>query len=72
MLAQVLSAALRGIDAFPVTVEVDVSFGLPVFAMVGLPDDSAEPDVPARHVSVSMLHIVRVEPAGPTATVPSA
>lgn len=40
MLAQVLSAALRGIDAFPVTVEVDVSFGLPVFAMVGLPDAS--------------------------------
>ncbi|MEP7118106.1 MAG: YifB family Mg chelatase-like AAA ATPase [Acidobacteriota bacterium] len=34
------SAALRGIDAFPVSVEVDVSFGLPVFAMVGLPDAS--------------------------------
>ena len=40
MLAHVLSAALRGIDAFPVTVEVDVSFGLPIFAMVGLPDAS--------------------------------
>ena len=40
MLAQVQSAALRGIDAFPVAVEVDVSFGLPVFAMVGLPDAS--------------------------------
>ena len=40
MLAQVRSAALRGIDAFPVAVEVDVSFGLPVFAMVGLPDAS--------------------------------
>ena len=40
MLAQVQSAALRGIEAFPVSVEVDVSFGLPVFAMVGLPDAS--------------------------------
>ena len=40
MLAQVKSAALRGIDAFPVAVEVDVSFGLPLFAMVGLPDAS--------------------------------
>ncbi len=34
------AAALRGIDAFPVVVEVDVSFGLPVFALVGLPDAS--------------------------------
>ena len=40
MLAHVQSAALRGIDAFPVAVEVDVSFGLPLFAMVGLPDAS--------------------------------
>lgn len=38
MLAQVQSVALRGIDACPVFVEVDVSFGLPVFALVGLPD----------------------------------
>lgn len=41
-------------------------------ALVGLPDKPAEPDVPARHVSVSMLYIIRVEPLGPTATVPSA
>ncbi len=40
MFAHVQSAALRGIDAFPVAVEVDVSFGLPLFAMVGLPDAS--------------------------------
>jgi magnesium chelatase family protein len=40
VLAHVHSAALRGIDAFPVSVEADVSFGLPVFAMVGLPDAS--------------------------------
>jgi magnesium chelatase family protein len=40
VLAQVLSAALVGIDALPVSVEADVAFGLPVFAMVGLPDAS--------------------------------
>jgi len=36
----VRTAALFGIDAFIVNVEVDVSFGLPFFAMVGLPDAS--------------------------------
>jgi magnesium chelatase family protein len=38
MLARVMSAALAGIDAKPVQVEVDVSEGLPVFTIVGLPD----------------------------------
>jgi magnesium chelatase family protein len=40
MLACLRSAALVGIDAVPVHVEVDVSFGLPSFTMVGLPDAS--------------------------------
>ena len=40
MLAQVQSATLVGVDALPVSVEADVAFGLPVFAMVGLPDAS--------------------------------
>ena len=40
VLAQVQSAAVVGIDALPVSVEADVAFGLPVFAMVGLPDAS--------------------------------
>jgi magnesium chelatase family protein len=40
MLAQLRTAALVGIDAVIVQVEVDVSFGMPVFAMVGLPDPS--------------------------------
>jgi magnesium chelatase family protein len=40
MLASVRSAAVFGIDAAPVTIEVDVSFGLPAFAVVGLPDAS--------------------------------
>jgi magnesium chelatase family protein len=38
MLACLRTAALFGVEASPVQVEVDVSFGLPVFTMVGLPD----------------------------------
>src|SRR5262245_18194431 len=37
MLARLQSAAVFGIDAYPVQIEVDVSFGLPSFTMVGLP-----------------------------------
>jgi len=40
VLASLRSAALFGIDAHPVHIEVDVSFGLPQFTMVGLPDAS--------------------------------
>ncbi|MCC7417187.1 MAG: YifB family Mg chelatase-like AAA ATPase [Acidobacteria bacterium] len=40
MLACLRTAALFGVDAWPVEVEVDVSFGFPSFAMVGLPDAS--------------------------------
>src|SRR5919108_2789304 len=40
MLASLRTAAVFGIDACPVHVEVDVSFGLPSFTMVGLPDTS--------------------------------
>ena len=38
MLASLRSAAVFGIDAYPVQIEIDVSFGLPNFTMVGLPD----------------------------------
>lgn len=38
MLAIVRSAAILGIDAYPVHVEVDISSGLPSFATVGLPN----------------------------------
>jgi magnesium chelatase family protein len=38
VLATLRSAAVFGIDAYPVHIEVDVSFGLPHFTMVGLPD----------------------------------
>ena len=38
MLASLRSAAVFGVEAYPVHIEVDVSFGLPHFSMVGLPD----------------------------------
>ena len=42
MLAQVDSAATLGIDAYIVRVEVDISPGLPLFAIVGLPDAAVQ------------------------------
>jgi len=38
MLAHVQSSAIIGLDAVPVDVVVDVSPGIPAFAIVGLPD----------------------------------
>ena len=38
MLATLRSAAVFGVDAYTVHIEVDVAFGLPHFSMVGLPD----------------------------------
>jgi magnesium chelatase family protein len=38
VLASLRSAAVFGVDAYPVQIEVDVSFGFPHFTMVGLPD----------------------------------
>lgn len=38
MLASLRSAAVFGVEAYAVQVEVDVSFGFPSFSMVGLPD----------------------------------
>jgi magnesium chelatase family protein len=40
MLFKIASAALQGIDAYVVDVEVDVSGGLPNYTVVGLPDAS--------------------------------
>lgn len=42
MLATLESAAVIGIDASPVHIEVDLSFGLPRFQLVGLPDASVK------------------------------
>ena len=38
MLYKIASAALMGIDAYVVEVEVDISYGVPVYITVGLPD----------------------------------
>jgi magnesium chelatase family protein len=38
MLAKTKSAAVLGVDAYPVDVEVDLAPGLPTYATVGLPD----------------------------------
>jgi magnesium chelatase family protein len=38
MLVKVTSAALHGIEAYPVDVEVDICAGFPTFVTVGLPD----------------------------------
>ncbi len=42
MLAKVSSAAILGVDAFEVLVEIDISGGLPSFMVVGLPDAAVQ------------------------------
>src|SRR3989304_5732618 len=42
MLSKVNSAAVLGLDAQPVEVEVDISDGLPTLTIVGLPDKAVE------------------------------
>lgn len=42
MLAKVLSGAVLGIDAYIVDVEVDLSFGIASFGVVGLPDSAVK------------------------------
>ncbi|MDR7435411.1 MAG: YifB family Mg chelatase-like AAA ATPase [Armatimonadota bacterium] len=68
MLARVRSAAVLGMDAYPVEVEVDVSMGLPGFTIVGLPDAAVNEakervraaiknsnyEVPARRITVNL------------------
>ena len=38
MISKVQSYALSGLEGVPVTVETDISKGLPAYEMVGLPD----------------------------------
>jgi len=45
LLARVHSAALIGIEAFPIEVEVDVYAGLPSIAVVGLPDNAVKESI---------------------------
>lgn len=68
MLARVHSAAVIGIDAVPVDVEVDVGAGIPMCAIVGLPDPAVREarervrtairnagyEMPARRVTVNL------------------
>lgn len=42
MLARCSSGALRGLEALPVTVEVDIAPGLPGLRVVGLADAAAQ------------------------------
>ena len=42
MLAKILSSAVIGVDAYLVEVEVDISYGLPNFTIVGLPEVSVK------------------------------
>jgi magnesium chelatase family protein len=41
-IAEVSSGAVIGVDAFPIRVEVDLSFGMPSFQIVGLPESSVK------------------------------
>ncbi|MDR1913634.1 MAG: YifB family Mg chelatase-like AAA ATPase [Clostridiales bacterium] len=42
MLAKVISGAIQGIDGYIVEVEVDLSRGMPMFELVGLPDSAVK------------------------------
>src|SRR5437764_2714165 len=68
MLAAICSAAVLGIDAYDVTVEVDVALGLPQWTTVGLPASAVKEsrervgaallnsgfDVPPRRITVNL------------------
>jgi len=68
MLSRVLSAAVLGIDAYQVEVEVDIARGLPTFSTVGLPEGAVKEskervksaiknsgyDYPARKITVNL------------------
>ena len=57
MLAAVSSFGLSGIDAYPVTVEADLSRGLPAFEIVGLPDAAV------KAVSYTHLDVYKRQPS---------
>jgi len=42
MFAKVNSFQVSGLDAYPVTIEVDISYGLPTIIIVGLPDNAVK------------------------------
>ncbi|MEP6756349.1 MAG: YifB family Mg chelatase-like AAA ATPase [Chthonomonadales bacterium] len=68
MLAHVFSSALFGIDAYPIDVEVDITTGMPMWNLVGLPDAAVKEsqervrsavrnssyDFPARRITINL------------------
>lgn len=42
MLSKIFSVSLLGLEVFPVEIEVDVAYGLPAVAVVGLPDTAVK------------------------------
>ena len=42
MLSKIYSYGLLGLEAYPITIEVDVSSGLPSTVIVGLPDNAVK------------------------------
>jgi magnesium chelatase family protein len=68
MLAQLTSGALRGVDAYPIQVEVDLASGLPGISVVGLPESAVREgrervaaalqnsgyDIPPRKITVNL------------------
>ncbi len=42
MLAKSTSFALSGLDAYPITIETDITNGLPQIIIVGLPDNAVK------------------------------
>ncbi len=85
MLARIMSCALRGLDGVTVMVEVDISGGLPFFAVVGLTDTAvqesrervraairnSEYEFPMRRVAVSLAP-ADLRKAGPAYDLPIA
>ena len=78
MVSRLMSFGLMGIDAFPVTAEIDISRGLPAFEIVGLPDAAVKEskervrsalknagfDFPAKRITVNLAP-ADVKKAGP-------
>ena len=65
MLAQVLSSAVLGVDAYIVDVEVDIALGLPTFNTVGNP--SALSTMIPGNETTSVTSTVRGAPSTPGA-----
>lgn len=57
MYAKVNSLGLFGLDAFPVTVECDISQGLPRFDLVGLPDAVVKESRERVRASIKNCHL---------------